>query len=305
MDGVQKRFRLTSLGNSNTGAVINIPKIMSNVNMRYIGHTDEDGNLLAYPYRLVFRPTGEPSASSIADAITTEIPNTWKVRNAFRKWHFARRDMFSRVGVTKSELGSYGRLLRPYMDKNHAAGSYTEVNSFDFTTTGSWNYTKIASNLDWPDDFSLVNLVDLDMIDTYNLHVCDGHSVENTEEGVEMYSSVGMVLSYNQDRMEVLTPDATEAFAKLNPLASLVANDATGGEVADIATALQVEGTPYDKLDAGDSIETVTTGTGNGRSTGGIFSISGIAPAGYILVTSNLALQVYLEVGTPILAKDC
>jgi|EP01051_Picozoa_sp_SAG22_P017092 hypothetical protein len=305
MDGVQKRIRLQSLGATNTGAIINIPKIMSNVNMRYMGHTDEDGNLLAYPYRLVFRPTGVPSETTVADAITTEIPNTWKVRNAFRKWHFARKEMFSRVGVTKSELGSYGRLLRPYMDGNHAAGVYTEVDSFDLGSTGSWNYTKIASNLDWPDDFALLNLVDLDMIDTYNLHVCTGHNVENDVEGVEMYSSVGMVLSYNQDRMEVLTPQLSEAFAKINPLANLVSNDATGGEVSDLALALQTEGTPYDKTDDGDSIRTITTGTGNGRNTGGIFSISGIAPAGYILVTSNLPLQAYLEVGTPILAKDC
>jgi hypothetical protein len=143
------------------------------------------------------------------------------------------------------------------------------------------------------------------MIDTYNLHVCTGHNVENDVEGVEMYSSVGMVLSYNQDRMEVLTPQLSEAFAKINPLANLVSNDATGGEVSDLALALQTEGTPYDKTDDGDSIRTITTGTGNGRNTGGIFSISGIAPAGYILVTSNLPLQAYLEVGTPILAKDC
>eukprot|EP01049_Picozoa_sp_SAG25_P020996 SAG25_NODE_7548_length_470_cov_33003.705882_1_plen_34_part_10 len=34
MDGVQKRIRLQSLGATNTGAIINIPKIMSNVNMR-------------------------------------------------------------------------------------------------------------------------------------------------------------------------------------------------------------------------------------------------------------------------------
>eukprot|EP01049_Picozoa_sp_SAG25_P028065 SAG25_NODE_15021_length_188_cov_25.101124_1_plen_28_part_01 len=28
----------------------------------------------------MFRPTGVPSETTVADAITTEIPNTWKVR---------------------------------------------------------------------------------------------------------------------------------------------------------------------------------------------------------------------------------
>ena len=307
MKGIQRRIRLQNTSNSNTGAIINIPKILSEINQKYIGHTDGDGDLYSFPYRLVLRPTGAPSETSISDIITTEIPNSWRVRNAFKKWHFARRKMFERAGVTPSELGAYGKLLRPYMDKNHANGVYDEVLTFDFGNTGSWNYSNIASNLDWPSDFALTNLLTLDMIDQYTLHVCDGHELDNVVEGVEEYKSVGMVLSYNQDRMgERVANTATgETFDKTNPLLNLMSNDATGGEVSDIALAMQVEEPPYDRTDAGDSIQTITTGTANGSSTGRTYSISGLAAGGYVLFTSNLAMQVYLEVGEPVLSKEC
>lgn len=307
MKGLQKRIRLGSLAENNTGTIINIPKILSEINMKYVGHTDSDGDVYSFPYRLVFRPTGVPSASNITEVITTEIPNHWKVRNAVKKWHYARREMFSRAGVSDSELGAYGKLLRPYMDRAHAAGAYAELLTFDFGNTGSWNYSNIASNLDWPSDFAISNFVTLDMIDQYTLHVCDGHTIDTEIEGVEEYTSVGMVLSYNQDRQgeRIADPTHGESFSKVNPLASLMSNDATGGEVSDIALALQVEEPPYDRNDDGDSIETVTTGTNNGSSTGRTFSISGLATAGYVLLTSNLPMQVYLEVGEPILAKEC
>lgn len=309
MNGTIKRFRLDSFAAANTGTIINIPKLMSGMNQKYIGHTDEEGNVYSYPYRLVFRPTDVPTESSVADCITTEIPNIWRVRNAWKKWHFARREMFHRVGISKSEMGRYGRLLRPYMDLNHSKGTvYADARSFNLGATGSWQYSKISSNLDWPDDFDIASLATLDMIDSYTLHVCNDHVLDANVpvvEGVEQYDSIGMVLSYNQDRMELVVPQTDEAFNKINPLGALTSNDATGGEVSDTAAAQQVEEPPYDNQDAGDSIQTITTGTGNGRTTGGIFSISGLACGGYVLVTGNLPVQVYLEVGAPILSKDC
>eukprot|EP01049_Picozoa_sp_SAG25_P026013 SAG25_NODE_12707_length_276_cov_0.598870_2_plen_49_part_01 len=49
--------------------------------------------------------------------------------------------------------------------------------------------------------------------------------------------------------MEVLTPQLSEAFAKINPLANLVSYDATGGEVSYLAVALRTEGTTYHKTE--------------------------------------------------------
>jgi hypothetical protein len=242
------------------------------------------------------------------EVITTEIPNTWKMRNAVKKWHFARREMFSRAGVSVSELGRYGKLLRPYMDNAHQNGGYVEAALDDYTSQGAWSYTVIASNLDWPAGIDIASLAALDMIDTYNLHVCDGSRLGTEVEGVIEYDSVGMIESYNMDRMEIQTATTETAFNKLNPLASLVSNDATGGEVSDVALAQQVELPPYDLNDSGNSIETMTTGVANAFNTGGTFSLSGLSSLGYVLLTtgaSGVGTQVYLEVGEPILSKDC
>ena len=154
MSGHQRTFRLTPLPSQSTITpyVINIPKLLSQVNSKYIGHTNSQGEALSFPYRLVFKSTGIPDPSTGAtegvDVLSTEIPNTWKMRNAVKKWHFARREMFSRAGVSVSELGRYGKLLRPYMDNAHQNGGYDEARLDDYSSPGAWAYTVIASNLD-------------------------------------------------------------------------------------------------------------------------------------------------------------
>jgi hypothetical protein len=114
-----------------------------------------------------------------------------------------------------------------------------------------------------------------------------------------------MIQSYNQDRMEVVTPDVLEAINLENPLASLVSNDATGGDVSDIAQAQEIETPPYDISDDGTSIATVTTGFANGPNTGAMVTLSGMAALGYIAFTTNQVCQVYVEIGEPVLSKDC
>lgn len=313
MTGLQRAIRLQD-GSTGVGTVnlINIPKLFSQVNSKYMAHTDGEGNSLSYPYRLSVKSSAAPGGTARIEVITTEIPNTWKMRNSVRRWHFSRRDMFSRAGIRDSELGRYGKLLRPYMDDAHQKGNYTELLTFDYgnaTGAASWKFSEIASNLDWSDDFSLTEMADFSMIDKYNLHVCGLHREDVIPDPAETkvieYLSVGMIYSYNQDRMEVVTPDDSEAISVQNPLASLTSNDATGGDVSDIAQAQEIETPPYDILDGGTSIQTVTTGFANGPNTGAMVSLSGMAALGYLAFTTNEVCQVYIEIGEPVLSKDC
>jgi hypothetical protein len=314
MTGLQRAIRLKNATASGVGQanLINVPRLFSQLNSKYMAHTDAEGNALSYPYRLSFKSGDDPSATGRLEIITTEIPNSWKMRNAVRRWHFSRREMFSRAGIRDSELGRYGKLLRPYMDDQHQKGAWTELNTFDYGTSvgaASWRYTEIASNLDWGDEFSIAQSADFSLIDKYNIHVCGSHIDEvipdPSETKLKEYTSVGMIQSYNQDRMEVVTPVAGEALNPENPLASLDSNDATGGEVSDVALAQEIENPPYDIQDDGTSIVTVTTGFCNGPNNGAMTSVSGMAALGYILFTTNQTAQVYIEIGEPVLSKDC
>lgn len=91
----------------------NIAKDLAAINARNEEITDREGNLYGYWCKV--------ETTSLANDVLTLawVPNTWKVRNAFRKFHFAREHMFREAGVTKREMGKYGRTLRPYFSIDH------------------------------------------------------------------------------------------------------------------------------------------------------------------------------------------
>lgn len=95
--------------------------------------------------------------------------------------------------------------------------------------------------------------------DSFNLHICEENQVvDESERQSGYYTSVGMIHSYNLDRMEVVTPTTEILAGPTNPLAALIATgNQAAGEVIDIAKEQELETPPYDILDNGTSIETV------------------------------------------------
>ena len=91
----------------------NIARDLAALNGKNEEITTRDGHLYAY----IVEVTGFGNAASLNYFST--IPNTWKVRNAFRKFHFARDHMFDQAGVSKSERGKYGQTMRPYFSVQH------------------------------------------------------------------------------------------------------------------------------------------------------------------------------------------
>ena len=81
-------------------------------------YTTDDGHLKGVLCDITVRYDG---------STTTGVPfsilglrNTWKLRNAVRKFHFLRNHMFREAGVSRSEMGTYGKTIRPYLDAKHA-----------------------------------------------------------------------------------------------------------------------------------------------------------------------------------------
>lgn len=291
----------------------NIAKNLAELNARNEEITDREGNLYGYWCKV-------STLSAANDVLVLAyVPNTWKVRNAFRRFHFAREHMFRQAGVTKGEMGKYGRTLRPYFSIDHQTDGDQPLKLYNVGTTanesvtgGEWTYTTLASAPTFGTG-SDVSEIDIAMTDEWSLTILGSHRVQSTSVGgVKMWTSVSMTQAYAADRMEQV-PDATDdtsITALNNPLAALQAQNVVSGEVTDIAEEQQLEEPPYDVADAGDNTRAVydmmpVAGTAGEmaqhRSWGLFFFPAGIVALQNVVSNSN-ALEV--EVLGKELCKD-
>jgi len=298
--------RLQFAATSPDTSYYNIPKNLSILNSRNEEVTDREGNLYGYWCKISTVTT----AASADSLVLTWVPNSWKVRNSFRKFHFARDHMFRQAGITKKEMGTYGRVLRPYLSQDHQTSGdqicsvrNVDTNAGVIANGGEWTYTTLGSAPTF-EDGDEVKDIDLAMVDKWTLTVLGGNRIQKTSgtgSGIKMWTSVGMVQAYNSDRMEMV-PDATADTSVLspnNPLAALRAQNVVSGEVIDIAEDQQLEAPPYDVTDTGDSIRgvfdlnimPVSGGTASIRNWGLYFF-----PAGLISLTNTVTGTNILEI---------
>jgi len=263
------------------------------------GYTSSDGHLMGVLCDI--------TVNSVPDAYCALFfgNNTWKLRNSVRKFHFLREHMFRESGIKKSEMGTYGKTLRPYFDARHAAptgGSiprsptYAYYNSIDDSihtrnmTGGEWTYSEYATVPAFEEQAGPEGV--LPEVDEWPAHLFDESVVDLTSDGAAAgttaavtWTSVGMIHAYNLDRQSVQVQTAdTTVDAPNNPLAALsgAGNQATGA-IADIAEDQEMELPPYDLGDAGDSVHFTQAALRKFPSTGGSVTFRNIfLPAGYM-----------------------
>jgi hypothetical protein len=245
---------------------INLARDLSAANSKNEEITTRDGHLFGY----LVEVSCFASAASFNQLVT--IPNTWRVRNAFRKFHFARDDMFDMAGIEKSERGKYGQTLRPYMTQEHRVDGELRPLKADVGGAGSpaaavyaggeWTYSRLASS---PTALETVNAnaMALPLADSWDIHVLGGSAATTTADTVKVWDTVGMINAYNLDRMDPI-PDADDTTypgstveGLNNPLASVRTQSLTAGEIVDIAKDQEEEKPPYDIVDGGDSQDAV------------------------------------------------
>ncbi len=236
---------------------INLTKDLSWLNSRGMEHTDREGNVVGYIVDITIVST------SPANWIIGGAPNSWKMRNAFRKWHFARLEMFRNAGVTKSEMGKYGQTIRPFLDQEMVDYDTPAAPVEDMTLVPigctdiarTWTYSDVVTSPGW--QTTETGSGGLSLVDAFKLTICGENYTEATAAGgtTLKFSTAGMIHSYNIDRMEVVTPSALETvIGENNPLAALRSQTITAGEVTEVAEDQELEAPPYDLSDAGDSI---------------------------------------------------
>lgn len=250
---------------------VNTIKDLSWLNSRNFEHSTRDGHLYGCLCDITIIDNLANQYSFLGPA------NTWRLRNGFRKWHFAREHMFREAGVTNEEKGRYGRTIRPFMlsDSDTTKSqvqfealpgggfSHKEINTLSPVGADDdyreWSYTEVAAHPGFTDLVAAEDL-SLPLADTFVLALNGLNLVEATDAGVSTWKSVGIIHSYNQDRMDVVTP--TEGGGETvegpnNPLASMFFTGTASGEVMEIAEDQEAEKPPYDIRDAGDSTKSI------------------------------------------------
>jgi len=295
----------------------NLVRDRSMVESKNYEHTDRKGHVKGYLINY------EVTAASEQLLNFTVAQNTWKLRNSFRKFHAYRDIMFENAGITNQEKGRYGHTLRPFFDDLHRTeedetdGNVGVPTAYDFAadppifelTGGEWTYSLLATVPLY--EFGGPQMKDsiLKVADEWPVMIC-GANVAGTGESKTsgQYACVGMIHSYNLDRMEVVTPSTDSTISgPANPLAALMASgNQAAGEILDIAEDQELELPPYDLTDAGDSIVSSVVKTVKTPSTLGVVRGSCFVPAGLLAIAQSLdsAYVLKVEIVGEVLCKD-
>ncbi len=300
---------------------INIARDLSFYNSKNEEITSRDGHVKGY---IVDIRAYSTSAGAI---FTATIPNSWRMRNSFRRFHFARDLMFDKAGITKKERGKYGQTIRPHFSPKSKADGYLDPQVLDIKndattspafrsmTGGEWTYSTLASSPTLQDNM-LIKDIDLPAVDEWDLTVLGESRSDDETDGIKVWTSVGMIHAYNCDRQEAMPDSDTANYpgsairASNNPLSSLMTQTLTSGEIGEIAKDQEQEEPPYDIVQNGDSIDAVfnlnaymaSSGEAATRRLGQIF-----VPAGLFYLNwtgSKNTCLLDLEVTGVVLCKD-
>jgi hypothetical protein len=179
-------------------------------------------------------------------------------------------------------------------------------------TGGEWTYTSLASSPTYLESETFDDLHETEgvLADSWKLNILGSHIKDDeTPAGTKMWTSVGMVQAYNEDRMEQRADAgaSTKIVSPNNPLAALISQTMVSGEVTEIAADQEMEAPPYDLADNGDSIDeqfqmiTMPATNVGSKSFGLVFVPAGLLSLSNSVNNSN-ALQV--EVVGRELCKD-
>jgi len=296
----------------------NICRDLAAVNAKNEEHTTRDGHVKGYMCNIAIL-----GGSGDVFGFTT-APNTWKMRNSFRKFHAYRELMFANAGVSKKERGRYGQTIRPYLNGGHLAeellydagsgpgilvpSSATSAALGKTMQMGEWTYSQFAT-VPLYEEGQVMGDSTLTVTDEWPVTILDNNTVDTLEDKTSgTYSKVAMIHSYNLDRMDVVTPTTAGETIQgpANPLAALIAsgNQAAGG-IIDIAEDQELERPPYDELDDGDSTQGIRAQVLKTPTTLGIVRSNVFIPAGlFQLNAGTTAFDLYIDVIGTVLCKD-
>lgn len=268
---------------SGTGRVgfINLAKDYAALNRKNMRHTDNKG----YPLAYVVEVEAQGDASNAHTVEIYTAPENWVLKNAVRKWHFARNAMLER-NSSLGKVGEYGKTIRPYLSIAHAkmdeqtqdavptlytngndttfsgASTYIEENTASAAANsmarGEWTYTRVANEAEYDSSEGTGNMsASGPPVDTYALCLTGHHDNSEGTEGssMRMFTHVSMMRAYLESRRSPISglnnpSDGGTIQKEPSPLLNLITDSMSAAEAREIIEDIQREKPPYDVFGA-------------------------------------------------------
>jgi len=302
--------------------VFDLFKDLSMQDRKYHAYTSDDGHLKGLLVNLTLEINNEIDPGKVAsvDFGLWGCPNSWAVRNAVRRFHFERLEMYKRNGVSRDELGVYARTIRPYLDDGHFDNRYIDdLNPsgayWNEATTGQVLSQKMMTGGEWyrsefvsaPGSVTFDvsgNLATPDFTDKWALSLCGQHVEQVISDlGDQKWSCVSAPVAYLDSKRKETTPRAADSLnpdvmdqtlqGQNNPLLQLSSGDISSTAVTEEAQQEQEWAPPY-MLSPDDASLLVSKGIGNvvGSQTK-IFRFANVfLPGGYLMFDSDSYLAL-------------
>jgi hypothetical protein len=232
---------------------INAAHLMSMMNRKAFHQVDSRGHVKNYGLQIqVFNMA---NATSFVYTASQGYP----MENAVKAWSDARKERYAEAGFKLSDLG-YGARLRFALDKTQAdlnqATSSSNVRPAHLSATvddkGEWDFSDVI--ITPPASLSGANSIEnLDLYDSFVLHLTGDHTAEDTGLETIKFSHVGMIQSWSENTRGWAEPSSEEVIQPENPLAFARASSLSSARLTFEVSDEQKQSPPYSNVDDDDA----------------------------------------------------
>ena len=224
-------------------------QIFSKFNRKQLNQVDGKGNAQCYLIKIRQNSVSGSDSAEIHSKLYT-APNNYVTKQAVKRWHQARVDMFAKHGVKMKTLSPYARNLRVAYDVSAPVNGTTDSDLY----AGVPERSTFVQSAQF-DEANSTALTNQSMVDAYNLTLL-GPSVTTGTSPTIKYSTVGVNASWLLSRRKPYTvPDSsaeagqTAKTISSNPLLEIQAASGVATAVITEAKDEQVQEPPWDDSD--------------------------------------------------------
>jgi len=227
---------------------INAAHLMSMMNRKAFHQVDSRGHVINYGLQIqVFNMV---NATSFIHTASQGYP----MENAVKAWSDARKERYAEAGFKLSDLG-YGARMRFALDKTMAdlnqSTSTSMIRPSHLSATiadkGEYDFSEVIVTP--PVRISGSNLEANDLTDSFVVHLCGDHTVENTGLETVKFSHVGMIQSWTENTRGWAAPSDVEVIQPENPLAFARASSTSSFQLTTEVADEQKQAPPYSNVD--------------------------------------------------------
>jgi hypothetical protein len=239
---MQTKFQITESGTTESGNEVDLARLFSHYNRKYIPMVDKKGNAQMFHIKLsVNNGTTNPMTCTASTASTG-----YATKQAVRAWHRVWRSRFKDAGISMKELGKYGQNLR--LELTAADSALGSGNSE--TGSGEWTLSEVIAEAGAVPGASGTAPESGDLTNSYTLHLTGDHTANGDQSETYQWSKVGAIKSWLESRRSAVGPGggdvpAGQIIEQSNPLIAARYDSTASQDLIEEVREFQAEEAPY------------------------------------------------------------